>query len=250
MTNVLIDADELIYKACAAAEYDLEMGGNHVLMSDFGTTQRIFCDQEAKICEALGAEEVVMALSDRKNFRKDILPTYKSNRKNSRKPLAFPRLRQWVEDEYFTIERPGLEADDLLGIFHGDFDYIAASDKDLLTIPTKVYSLMKDKVTEVSPAQANYNWLLQTLVGDRVDGYAGCPGMGPVKAKAFLDRAGSIPGEITGGELPETWAAIVGAFEDKELTAEDALQQARVARILRPLDWDEEAQKPILWGPC
>jgi DNA polymerase-1 len=73
--------------------------------------------------------------------------------------------------------------------------------------------------------------------------------MGPVKAKAFLDRAGSIPGEISGGELPETWAAIVEAFEDKELTAEDALQQARVARILRPLDWDEEAQKPILWGP-
>lgn len=250
MTNVLIDADELIFKACAAAEYDLEMGSSHVLMSDFGTTQRIFCDQEAKICEALGAEEVVMALSDRKNFRKEVLPTYKSNRKNSRKPLAFHRLRQWVEDEYHTIERPGLEADDLLGIFHGDFDYIAASDKDLLTIPTRVYSLMKDKVTDVSPAQANYNWLLQTLVGDRVDGYAGCPGMGPVKAKAFLDRVGSVPGEITGGELPETWAAIVEAFEGKDLTAEDALQQARVARILRPLDWDEEAQKPVLWGPC
>ena len=95
MTNVLVDADELIYKAAAAAEYDLEMGGTHVLMSDFGTTQRIFCDQEAKICEALGAEEVVMALSDTKNFRKDVLPTYKSNRKNTRKPLAFARLRQF-----------------------------------------------------------------------------------------------------------------------------------------------------------
>ena len=249
MTKVPIDADELIYKACAAAEYDLEVGGNHVLMSDFGTTQRIFCDQEAKICEALGTDVVVMALSDHKNFRKDVLPTYKSNRKNSRKPLAFPRLRQWVEEEYFTIQRPGLEADDILGIFHGDFDYIAASDKDLLTIPTRVYSLMKDKVTEVSPAQANYNWLLQTLVGDRVDGYAGCPGMGPVKAKAFLDRAGSIPGEISGAEIPEAWSAIVGAFEGKKLTAEDALQQARVARILRPLDWDEEAQKPLLWTP-
>ncbi len=249
MTTALLDCDELIFKACAAAEYDLEMGGNHILMSDFGTTQRIFCDQEAKVCEALGAEEVVMALSDSKNFRKDVLPTYKSNRKNTRKPLAFPRLRQWVEDEYHTIERPGLEADDILGIFHGDFDYIAASDKDLLTIPTRVYSLYKDKITEVSPAQANYNWLLQTLVGDQVDGYAGCPGMGPVRAKAFLDRAGSIPGEISGGEIPGTWAAIVEAFEGKGRTAEDALQQARVARILRPLDWDEEAQKPLLWTP-
>ena len=249
MTNVLVDADELIYKACAAAEYDLEMGGTHVLMSDFGTTQRIFCDQEAKICEALGAEEVVMALSDTKNFRKDVLPTYKSNRKNSRKPLAFARLRQWVEDEYHTLERPALEADDILGIFHGDFDYIAASDKDLLTIPARVYSLYKDSITEVSPAVANYNWLTQTLVGDRVDGYAGCPGMGAVRAKAFLGRLGAIPGEIAGSELPGAWAAIEEAFEAKGISPEDALAQARVARILRPLDWDEETQKPLLWTP-
>jgi DNA polymerase-1 len=248
MMNVLVDADELIYKACAAAEYDLEMGANHILMSDFATTQRIFCDQEAKICDALGAGVVFMALSDRKNFRKEVLPTYKSNRKNSRKPLAYSRLRTWVVEEYRTIERPGLEADDILGIFHGDFDYIAASDKDLLTIPARVYSLYKDTITEVSPAQANYNWLTQTLVGDRVDGYAGCPGMGQVKAKTFLGRLGAIPGEISGSELPEAWAAIEEAFKDKGIDADSALAQARVARILRPTDWDEEKQKPILWS--
>lgn len=248
MTKVLIDADELLYKACAAAEYDMEMGGTHVLMSDFGTTQRIFCDQEARICDALDATEITMALTSRTNFRKDILPTYKANRKKTRKPLAYARLVEWVRDEYVTLERPGLEADDILGIFHGDFDYIVASDKDLLTIPTRVYSPSKDKIHDVSPAQANYNWFTQTLVGDAVDGYAGCPGMGPVGARKLLDKITAIPGEVCGSEVGEVWDAIVGAFEKKGLTYEDALQQAQVARILRPLDWDEEAQTPILWG--
>ena len=247
MTKILIDADELLYKACAAAEYDMEMGGTHVLMSDFGTTQRIFCDQEARICDALDATEITMALTSSNNFRKDILPTYKANRKKTRKPLAYARLVEWVRDEYVTLERPGLEADDLLGIFHGDYDYIVASDKDLLTIPTRVYSPSKDKIHDVSPAQANYNWFTQTLVGDAVDGYAGCPGMGPVGARKLLDKTATIPGEVCGSEVGEVWEAIVAAFEKKGLTYEDALQQAQVARILRPLDWDEEAQTPILW---
>lgn len=249
MVNVLVDADELIYKACAAAEFELEMGSNHILMSDFATTQRIFCDQEARICEALGAEEVVMALSDTANFRKEVLPTYKSNRKNSRKPLVFSRLREWVEDEYHTIIRPGLEADDVLGIFYQDFDYIASSDKDLLTIPTKVYSLYKNTVVDVSPAQANYYWLTQTLVGDQVDGYAGCPGVGPVRAAKILGAVCAIDGEISGSEIPEAWSAIVENFNKKGLSEGDALAQARVARILRPLDWDEEGKKPLLWAP-
>ena len=245
MTNVLIDADELIYKACAAAEYDLEMGGCHVLMSDFATTQRIFCDQEAKICEALGASEVVMALSDKTNFRKEVMACYKANRSH-RKPLAFARLRQWVEDEYQTIMRPGLEADDILGIFHGDFEYIVSSDKDLLTIPTKVYSVLTDKVVDVSEGEANWNWLIQTLVGDRVDGYRGCLGVGPVKAQTLLLKA-SCAGSIPADRLAAAWEVVVAAYK-KAGMEEDALPTARVARILRPEDWDEETQTPILWS--
>ena len=247
--SILIDADELLFRACAAAEHDMPIGDNHVLMSDFGTAMRIFCDQEAKICDAVDASSVTMALSSKTNFRKEVLPTYKSNRKDSRKPLAYSRLVDWVREEYTVIEMDGLEADDVLGIHSPDFDYIAASDKDLLTIPTKVYSQLKDTITDVSPAMANYNWLLQTLVGDRVDGYAGCPGAGPVKAKAILERVTAIPGEVCGSELHGAWEAVVEAFEAKDLTAEDALQQARVARILRPLDWDFDACKPILWTP-
>jgi DNA polymerase-1 len=247
MTKLLIDADELLYKACAAAEYDMEMGGAHVLMSDFATAQRIFCDQEARICDALDGTEITMALTDSKNFRKDILPTYKANRKKTRKPLAYARLVEWVRDEYVTMERPGLEADDILGIFHGDYDYIVASDKDLLTIPGTLYSPFRDKIYTTTAAQANYNWFTQTLVGDQVDGYAGCPGMGPVGAQKFLDKHTSVPGEVGGSEVREVWAAIVEAFEKKGKTEEEALQQAQVARILRPLDWNEEEQKPILW---
>jgi hypothetical protein len=39
------------------------------------------------------------------------------------------------------------------------------------------------------------------------------------------------------------------AYEKKKLTAEDALRNARLARILRWDDWDRKKKEPILWRP-
>jgi len=42
----------------------------------------------------------------------------------------------------------------------------------------------------------------------------------------------------------------VAAFESRGLTEEDALIQARVARILRADDYDFKESQPILWSPA
>jgi DNA polymerase-1 len=60
--------------------------------------------------------------------------------------------------------------------------------------------------------------------------------MGPKKAEKLLAEAPS-------------WAPVVKAFTDAKLTADDALKQARLARILRWDDWDKEKKEPILWTP-
>ena len=39
------------------------------------------------------------------------------------------------------------------------------------------------------------------------------------------------------------------AFEKKGLTEDDALLQARVARILRASDYDFKKKEPIMWTP-
>ena len=45
------------------------------------------------------------------------------------------------------------------------------------------------------------------------------------------------------------WSTVVKAFEDKGLTEDDALLNARLARILTIDDYDTKDKEPILWTP-
>ena len=74
------------------------------------------------------------------------------------------------------------------------------------------------------------------MVGDVTDSYGGIYGIGPKKAEAIL---GSRP----------TWAAVEQAFIKAGMTRDDAIQQARLARILRASDYDLEKGEIILWNP-
>jgi DNA polymerase-1 len=50
-------------------------------------------------------------------------------------------------------------------------------------------------------------------------------------------------------ETDDLWAAVVSHYEAAGLTEEDALVQARVARILHRSDYDMDKKEPILWTP-
>ena len=135
-----------------------------------------------------------------------------------------------------------LEGDDVLGLLAGDSKIkggtiIVSIDKDLKTIPGFHYNPMRreEGVIEVTMAQANYNHLLQTLTGDAVDGYSGCPGIGPKKAEKVLENP--------------SWESVVSAYNKAGIEEEDALIQARVARILRYGEYDKVKKEPILWNP-
>ena len=60
----------------------------------------------------------------------------------------------------------------------------------------------------------------------------------------------SVPkkAEVILGPRPH-WGAVEQAFIKAGLTKDDALTQARLARILRWSDWDAEKGEPILWKP-
>ena len=95
---------------------------------------------------------------------------------------------------------------------------------------------------------------MQTLTGDTCDGFPGCPGIGPVKAKKLIDNVGSEAFEVYNREGRDVfhqfmWACIVAAYAKKGRDAQYALTQARVARILRHDDYDFKTGRPILWEP-
>jgi len=241
---LLIDGDEFIFRATAAIEKEIRWDDqNHVLYSNENEAWLNLEGMMKRIFERFETTDHVLCFSQAPNFRHTVDPSYKNNRAATRKPLCYALLREKVDSVYKTKCMPGLEADDVMGILATkpakSQRIIVSQDKDMKTIPTTVWD-GKDLI-HVTEAEADYNHLYQTLIGDTSDGYRGCPGVGPVKATKLLT------GPWEEGEC--FWLRVVGAYEKAGLTEADALTQARLARILRFSDWNGEKKEPILWTP-
>lgn len=241
--TLLIDADCLIYAACAACECDIRWDEwIHTLHLEPADVHAYIGGRIEMWRELTGEKAVVMCFSDYPSFRHTIFPEYKANRIGKRKPLGLRDLRLWVEQYYETRTMIGLEGDDVLGILATNGSYrnpiIVSPDKDMRTVPCRL--LAKDEVETVTETEAVRNWMRQTLTGDQSDGYPGIKGCGPVKADKILD-AETDPLKL--------WTAVLEAYRKAGLTFADAMLNARLARILRHGDYDCQTGEVNLWDP-
>lgn len=138
--------------------------------------------------------EAYLSPIDKSNFRFDIYPEYKANRKNVVKPVHFMALRNYCVKTLGAHVVSGMEADDMLAIraFELGFEdvVIVSVDKDMRQIPTYHYDWRKKgEVVKVEELEAWRNLYSQILIGDSVDNIKGCPKIGPAKAKAALKGA-------------------------------------------------------------
>lgn len=246
MTVALIDGDLVAYRASAAAQDDTDWGDG--LGDQEYTDPRQAIDNARSLIEKWhdqsGCDKIAVCFSppDSIVFRHKIGP-YKEGR--SGKPLAYWEVVADLEERYRTIRIPLLEADDVMGIMATSpklrGSVIVSIDKDMKTIPAKVFNPLKDtRPRRITQEAADRFWMMQTLTGDRTDGYFGCPGIGPAKADKALSGCNTIR---------EMWQAVVETYQDRGLTMEDALLQARFARILRREDYYKEKGTIYLWHP-
>lgn len=253
---LLIDADVVAYVAASSCEVATHWGdGYWTWHVDENEVKAKVKDQIDDMMASLDGDEYKLCLTDSLgNFRKSVLATYKGNRSNIKKPLVLMRIKEWMIEELDAYFRPGLEGDDCMGILatmkgatlSSHERVIVSIDKDMKTVPGLFCrNVSTGEITNVSEAEADYWHLYQTLTGDATDGYAGCPGIGPVAAEKLLGPVS----DAANLDLFGTWGRIVEAFEKKGLTEADALTQARVARILRASDYDFKKKEPILWRP-
>jgi DNA polymerase-1 len=239
---LLIDADITCYSSVAAAEVECEWDEDTwSVYTDMARAKKRFQEWIDKVVEGAGISDFKLCYTGKENFRKAVNPNYKSGRK--RKPVGYGALKEWSKEKYPFFEKPQLEADDVMGVLATKFPgkaYPATMDKDLLTIPGKMYHLnQKLEGTWVTSTEAdgNYQFLMQTLMGDATDNYGGCPGIGKVGAEKLLKSKGAV------------WKTVVDAYVKAGLTEDDALMNARMARILRITEWDEEKEEVRLWTP-
>ena len=237
MTLLLIDADILAFKAAASAETPLNWGDGlwtlHAWEDDVALSVN---EQINKLKSEAPVQDVILALSDTDNFRKKLAPYYKANRENVRKPMLLKFAKEYMMGTYSTVSYKNLEADDVLGILatSNPDTIIWSEDKDLLTVPAKHW--IGGQVVEQSVEQADYQFFAQTLAGDNTDNYSGCPKVGMVTAKKLLDKDCS-------------WDTVVSTYQSKGLSEAVALENARLARILRDGEYDTDTGKVKLWTP-
>jgi DNA polymerase-1 len=234
-THALIDGDVLLYQVARGCETDADFGDMHVLWSDFDEAIKVFAIRVQEIEDTLGTSQTTLAFSSARNWRKDVMPSYKAHRKDVRKPLCFNRLKEWASTQYVCEVWGRLEADDTLGLLQNPQTIIVSIDKDLGTVPGWFGHIRMSgeiEVEEITEDQARYRHMVQAFMGDRVDGYPGCNGVGLKTAEKILDKIVKDPGYMEETEWLNCWRSVVSHYEKQGHSVEDAQENFMVAKIL------------------
>jgi len=225
--TLLIDADVLAFEASVIAEESIEWKEEMwTVHADMALAKARIVNRVEQFKEKLQADDIVMALTDRANYRRILNPDYKSNRSKSRLPIILKQVKKWIIEEMDGQLWPNLEADDIISILATDKKMdeetiIVSIDKDFKSVPGIYYDFNKDETHHVSQEDADRYHLIQTLTGDATDGYSGVPKVGAVTAKRLLDKEGY------------DWDVVKKCYEDVGLTENDALMNAWMARLLQ-----------------
>ena len=280
-TVLLIDGDTLAFRAAAACQHTVRSPSG--MIEPFARSwegEAVLDNMIDRLKRRLGADEMLFFLScpTADNWRLQVEPTYKSNRKDSVRPLLLEHLKNYLVRHYAAEHLAFLEADDAIGVYATSPQWtpdqrviVVGRDKDFKTIPGEHYQLLDDDdrgapvvrtVTPMDAAKAHY---VQSLSGDAVDGYPGCPGIGKTRAERIVEEPVKLvakEGVITRGKDKgkkvlkwheggpcSIWEAVVCNYEKAGLTEADALKTARLARILLWGEYDINTKTVTLWVP-
>jgi len=179
----IIDADMIAYRTAASAENEpLEIA----LERADSLIERIMYETGA------GAQECYLTGSN--NFRYEINPQYKADRKDKPRPKWLQDVREHLVVGWGARVSDGNEADDEMGISQcaADDSVICTNDKDLLMIPGQHFNPVTGEHRVVSPYQGMQNFYFQMIMGDTSDNIFGFDGKKRSKAPKFLEPTISI----------------------------------------------------------
>jgi len=234
--RALIDTDFYLYKAAAASTFTFKWDDNNrVGMTNIAMARDKFQTFIDWVEDTLETLTPVLCLGGSSNFRYGLYPNYKANRREKVKPWGYGELVQWAMESFLCVQIEDVETDDVIGMHYRTGDVIISGDKDLKTIPG--LHLEGEGLIDISEDEADHRFYMQALTGDATDGYPGCKGVGPVKAEALLKDCETNE---------DRWEAVANQYLKAGHDITYALTQARLARILRRGEYDDE---PKLWMP-
>lgn len=189
--RAIVDADTMVFASAVMAE------GLDVSQAFYNVENAI-----ERLSARLNGLPMTFYLTGSENFRYQIFPEYKLNRRNQPRPTHLQSVKEYLVEKYKAVISDGCEADDLCGIDQfqsnamGEETILVSIDKDLDMIPGKHYrpaiwregvEISPEREYVVSPIDAIRFFYWQLLVGDSGDGIKGAIGIGKVKATKILE---------------------------------------------------------------
>ena len=285
-TLLLIDGDELVYKAGFASQsvrYNI-VCNDEIIASlpnkreaiewvedpemEYDIVQEIIPFTEDRARYALYAVmNTILAdndptdyrvyLTGDNNFRFEVatLLPYKGKREQSNRPVHYNFIRQVLQGEYAGQVVDGIEADDALSItqWHHEINdtswstIIATQDKDLKMVPGHHYNPSKREKYHMSPVDARFSFYCQLLSGDSTDNIPGIYRIGETVAAKKLLR-------LKNKSNKELYTATLKAYNEAQATDKirekmpgDKWGEDRIKEVGRLLWMLQE--KYQLWNP-
>ena len=155
--------------------------------------------------------KVRVILSDKRNFRYDIYPEYKSKRPPT--PELRKKLKKWAMKKYKFV--PNCEADEVVAYYVREKGAIGfTTDKDLLYGGEGRWfdCYHSHRCWVETTEEDSYKFMLkQCVAGDATDGIVGVKGIGLKTAEKLLDENGY------------SWNSVVNIYKSRGLTEDDAV---------------------------
>jgi len=173
------------------------------------------------LAKSYNAGNIIITADGGSTYRKDILPTYKANRKEKyaeqtpqeEKEFAmfmaeFSNTLTLLKEKYPVFQFKGVEADDIAAYISMNLDkyglddcWMVSSDKDwdlLINDRVSRFSTVTRKETTVHNWDEHYDFEIpdyitfKCLTGDKGDNVPGIPGIGPKRAVQLMEQYGDV----------------------------------------------------------
>jgi hypothetical protein len=231
--TLYIDADSLIYYIAFGNSGTAELEGSFVgnehktTFKDYKIAFKSLVHSVVNDCEIESFKKKLPRFKDYKlvftvtrNFRYDIYPEYKANRKDMKVTVELLRLKKWVLTLDEAMWEDGLEADDKIYDMAMQGHPVASPDKDIIyQVPACYNYHPKHKcVVTNTPEEMNRFLLLQTLCGDSTDNIIAIKGVGMKTAEKLLGDGDSLDD-------------VIKIYESKGLTKEECLLNYELVRL-------------------
>lgn len=170
--QLLIDGDLIGYRCAASCQPTKAKDYQEPL----DVAIRRVDDLMNRILYTWDTNEYKLFIGGSENYRYQIDPTYKANRKDVPRPEWLQPCREYLVTQWGATITDGVEADDALGIHQTDATMICSLDKDLLQVPGYHWNWVKEEQQYVDEHTGWVNFYTQLIMGDRADNIAGYDG--------------------------------------------------------------------------